>query len=84
VQDSKGNKVFVGSKVRVLDVPNLEHSLEPEEWLQIQSMRGEILEIYEIDKYGGAWVEKWWDDGNGQSTSHSLSLASSDIEYVSG
>lgn len=50
MQDHKGNEVRVGSLVRVLEVPNLENSLEPEEWSQIQSMRGDVLKIYEIDE----------------------------------
>ncbi len=80
MQDHKGNEVRVGSLVRVLEVPNLENSLEPEEWAQIQSMRGDVLKIYEIDEYGGIWVEKWWNDGPGLSSSHSISLAPTDIE----
>jgi len=38
-------------------------------------MLGEVFEIYEIDEWGGAWV---------QYQSHSLSLESDEMELVEG
>lgn len=84
MHDRKGNEVCVGSLVRVLEVPDLENSLEPEEWAQIQSMRGDVLKVYDIDEYGSIWVEKWWHDGLEFSSSHSISLAPTDIELETG
>ena len=45
-------------------------------------MIGEILEVYEIDDYGSPWVKKWWCLPEGKSFSHSLALASSEMEVV--
>jgi hypothetical protein len=41
-----------------------------------------VFEVYEIDEYGTAWVEKSWGEGNGQSRSHHLSLDSDEMEVV--
>jgi len=53
----------------------LERDLPPEEWECVRSMLGEVFEIYEIDEWGGAWV---------QYQSHSLSLESDEMELVEG
>jgi len=47
-------------------------------------MVGEVFEVYEIDEHGGAWIEKWWRDGDDVSHSHSLALAPHEMEVVSG
>jgi len=49
--------------------------MQPEEWKCVRSMLGEVFEIYEIDEWGGAWV---------QYQSHSLSLESDEMELVEG
>lgn len=73
-KDRDGNSIVVGSNVRVLSIPTL--NLEPDEAERVQSMLGDVLEVYEIDPYGQAWVEKWWHLDSGESTSHSLALHS--------
>ena len=45
-------------------------------------MVGEVFEIIEIDEYGSAWVEKVWPDADGGSHSHSLALASHEMEIA--
>jgi hypothetical protein len=76
VPDRKGKKVLVGSRVRVVAIAAfLERDLPPEEWECVRSMLGEVFEIYEIDEWGGAWV---------QYQSHSLSLESDEMELVEG
>jgi hypothetical protein len=43
---------------------------------------GEVFEVYEIDEYDGAWVEKIWTQEDGAERSHSYSLASHEMEVV--
>jgi hypothetical protein len=74
VFDRNGKPVLVGSRVRVAAIAAfLERDLPREEWECVRSMLGEVFEIYEIDEWGGAWV---------QYESHSLSLASDEMELV--
>lgn len=81
--DRGGRSVTVGSIVRVLDIdPSVIKNCEQEELPRVESMLGEELEVYEVDQWGRAWVEKWWHEGDAQSTSHSLALAPSDMELV--
>ena len=47
-----------------------------------RSMEGEVFEVYEIDEWGGAWVEKWWRAADGTSSSHSLGLGPNQMEVV--
>jgi len=76
VPDRNGKKVLVGSRVPVVAIAAfLERDLPPEEWECVRSMLGEVFEIYEIDEWGGAWV---------QYQSHSLSLESDEMELVEG
>jgi len=44
-------------------------------------MVGETFEVYEIDEYGSAWMEKVWTQPGGLRT-HSLALASHEMEVV--
>ena len=83
VLDRNGKPVLVGSRVRVVAIAAfLERDLPPEEWERVRSMLGEVLEVYEIDKWGGAWVEKEFPSVPGQYQSHSLSVASDEMELV--
>jgi hypothetical protein len=60
----------------------LERDLPHEEWERVRSMLGEVFEVYEIDKWGGAWSEKQFPSTPGQYQSHSLSLASDEMELI--
>lgn len=81
--DRSGRSVIVGSMVRVLTIdPSIFEDIAPEEVQRIHSMLGEELEVYEVDQWGRAWVEKWWREGESQSTSHSLALDPSDMELL--
>ena len=83
VFDRNGKPVLVGSRVRVVAIAAfLERDLPPEEWERVRSLLGEVLEVYEIDKWGGVWVEKAFPSPPGQYQSHSLSLASEEMELV--
>ena len=61
--------------------PALPPGLE-DELARINSMVGEEFKVYEIDEYGHAWVEKWWETGPDKKISHSLALGSNDMERV--
>ena len=81
--DRGGLSVIVGSVVRVLAIdPSVFENVERKEVPRINSMLGEELEVYEVDQWGRAWVEKWWREGKDQSTSHSLALDPKDMELV--
>ena len=47
-----------------------------------RSMQGEILEVYEVDEWGGAWVTQWWGARGGKAQSHSLALRPEEMEVV--
>ena len=81
--DRSGRLVKVGSKVRILGLSQSFLGRLPDDEIEdVRSMIGEILEVYEIDDYGSPWVMKWWHLPEGKSFSHSLALASSEMEVV--
>ena len=80
--DCKGRFVKVGTRVRVLSIPPFRPGLKKDELARINSMVGEEFKVYEIDEYGHAWVEKWWETGPDKKISHSLALGSNDMERV--
>ena len=82
VLDKNGRSVTVGVRVRVLSIPPLDPEMEESEVARVNSMLGEEFDVYEVDPYGRAWVEKWWHDGPDKSTSHSLALESGDMERI--
>jgi hypothetical protein len=45
-------------------------------------MLGEVFEVYEVDKWGSAWVKKRWSVAKGKSISHSLALAPGEMEAI--
>ncbi len=81
--DCRDQPVGLGDKVRLLSVPKwLLDKLPEDEVKSIKSMIGEVFIVDEIDEYGGVWIEKILDDGNGMIHSHSISLNSDEIELV--
>jgi hypothetical protein len=83
--DKNGIEVKVGSLVKVIKIdPSVTMNVPDNEAKDINSMLNEVFEVYEIDEYSSAWVEKWWDRGNGQTECHCLSLSSSEMEVVNG
>jgi hypothetical protein len=82
-KDINGTAVRVGSRVRVLKIsPAVLAQLPKSDADCARSMEGEIFEVYEIDEWGGAWVEKQWRLGDGTSSSHSLGLGPTQMELV--
>jgi hypothetical protein len=83
-RDRNGATVSIGSVVRVLSIPeSILQQLDEAERARVHSMRSETFAVYEIDSYGGAWVEKWWHASENKAMSHSLGLAPSEIELIS-
>lgn len=85
IQDVNGAAVRVGTRVRVLKISDsvLSH-LSESEAEATRSMEGEVLEVYEIDEWGAAWVEKTWRAADGTSVSHSLGLGPEQMEVAPG
>jgi hypothetical protein len=82
--DRLGQRVSLGTRVRVLEVsPFLKDSLPADEWQRLETMVGEVFDVYEIDEYGWAWVEKWFESGEDGRNSHFLALAANEMEVVS-
>jgi hypothetical protein len=81
--DRNGNPVIVGTKVRVLKIEeSLRRKLPADEVAQLDSMVGEVFEVFEIDEYGHPWVEKTWDAGDGHPFSHTILLEPDEMEVV--
>jgi len=84
VKDRNGKPVRVGTRVRVLRISDAVLSQLPESEAEAaRSMEGEVLEVYEIDEWGGAWVEKSHRASDGTTVSHSLGLGPEQMEVMS-
>jgi hypothetical protein len=69
--DCHGRAVNVGTRVRVLNLaPSLKRGLPPDECQELDTMVGQVFDVYEVDEHGAAWVEMLWydkDGGRGES-----------------
>lgn len=82
-EDVNGAVVRVGSRVRVLEIDDaILSQLSQSEADAARAMQGDVLEVYEIDEWGGAWVEKSWHAGDGTPVSHALGLGPGQMELV--
>ena len=82
-QDVNGAAVRMGTRIRVLKIsPSVLSQLPPSEADCARSMEGEVFEVYEVDEWGGAWVEKKWRAADGTSSSHSLGLGPKQMVVV--
>lgn len=85
VRDKNGTAVHVGTRVRVLKISeSVLSQLSESEADAARLMEGEVLEVYEIDEWGGAWVEKSWRESDGTPVSHALGLGPEQMEVVEG
>ena len=81
--DRNGRPVFLGTRVRVLEIaPSLKAVVPDNEWQELQEMLGQVFAVSEIDEWGQAWVEKWWNESEENSFCHSLRLDSHEMEVV--
>jgi hypothetical protein len=81
--DVNGEEVTEGAKVKLLSIPKWLLAVLPEEEVaDLKSMIGHTFVVYVIDEWGGAWVEKWFNEGEEVSNSHSLSLEPHEMELV--
>lgn len=82
-QDINGTPVRVGTRVRVLRISDEVLSQLPESEAEAaRAMEGEVLEVYEIDEWGGAWVEQSWQESDGSPVSHALGLGPEQMEVA--
>ncbi len=82
-EDINGTPVYVGSRVRVLKISNAVLSLLSEADAEAtRAMEGSVLEVNEIDEFGGAWVEDSWQGADGTAVFHSLGLGPQQMEVV--
>jgi len=82
-QDINGKAVYVGTRVRVLRIPDsVLEQLSEAEAEAARAMEGDVLEVQEIDEWGGAWVEKSWHEADGTPISHALGLGPEQMEVV--
>lgn len=82
-EDINGNPVFVGTRVRVLRIKDsVLAQLSEADAAATRSMFGSVLEVNEIDEFGGAWVEDTWVAADGTSVTHSLGLGPEQMEIV--
>lgn len=82
-KDVKGGRVRVGSVVRVLSIhASVLVPLEESDRDLVSSMLHECFEVYEVDQWGRAWVEKWWRESEKNSMSHSLALEPDEMELI--
>ncbi len=85
VRDHLGQRVCVGSTVRVLSLSDKFLSTLPDdERAQVTEMIGRVFAVDDIDKFGAAWVTKWWGVADGEYDAHGIALASSEMELVDG
>jgi len=82
-QDINGDPVYVGTWVRVLRISDsVLAQLSKSEAEAARAMEGDVLEVQEIDEWGGAWVEKSWRETDGTTVSHALGLGPAQMEVV--
>jgi hypothetical protein len=81
--DRNGTPVKIRTKVRLLSFPEWLLSKEPkDESERLESMIGEVFQVCDIDKWGGVWVEKWFNKKDHISYNHSISLDSHEMEVI--
>ena len=83
-RDRSGNIVYVGARVRLLQLSGeWFDKLPPDEKQDVLSMIGEIFEIEEIDEYGHPWIRKSWpNEEEGTCNSHSIALEPNEMEVI--
>lgn len=85
LKDKNGFTVKVGSQVKVLCLdPEDFRNLDDEELSEVMSMIGEVLEVYEVDEYGQAWIAKEWWYNESDMMSHSVGLRPHEMEIQHG
>jgi hypothetical protein len=83
-RDHFGRVVRVGSRVRVLSLPEaLFDSLDADESTPVREMIGAVFEVEEIDAHGQGWVTKWWNLDTPDPSGHGIGLSPSEMELVS-
>ena len=81
--DRLNRSVKIGDKVRLLAIrPSILKNLSGEEYVDVSSMLGQVLEVFDIYDDGLIWVSLVWDRGNGSSELHTIAVDSDAVELV--
>jgi len=57
--DHSGNPLCVGDQVLILKIPlSLVYDMQEDSRKVVESCKGEVMKIYEIDQFGFVWLEK--------------------------
>jgi hypothetical protein len=81
--DRSGQQVAVGAQVRVLRIaPSVLNDLPLAEVQHLEAMVGQVFEVYEIDEWGQAWVQTFWDPPRDECWGHSLGLDPDEMEVA--
>ena len=62
--------------------PSVLASLPDDERQKVTFMEGKVLEVYEVDERGQAWVEMKWQIAPNQMEIHTLGLMPEEMERV--
>lgn len=74
--DRSGQTVTIGSRVRIVKLDQSpQRQLPADEWDEVATMIGEVFEVYDIDEFGSAWVERVWLRPDAGQMSQSVALA---------
>jgi hypothetical protein len=80
--DRNGKRVTVGSRVKILELARADFShLTDAQFQEIKAFIGIILEVYEVDGYGQAWVELEKEISPGRFSSNGIALATHEMEH---
>jgi hypothetical protein len=76
--------VILGAKVRLLKLGDwVRQRLPADEIAELETMVGDVFEVWLIDEYDVAWIEKQWFRPNGSlSHSHTLALDPDEMELA--
>jgi hypothetical protein len=81
--DRNGIPVTPGDRVRLLEIrPSILQRLVGDELTDVSSMRGQVLEVFDVYEDGQVWVSLLWDWGDGKTEIHSIAVEPNAIELV--
>ena len=82
--DRNGAEVAIGDRVRLLEIrPSILARLAGAEHADVQSMLGQVVEVFDVYESGQVWVSVSWSRENGQTEIHSIAVDPHAIELAS-
>ena len=82
--DRNGNPVGIGTRVKLLSISeSLLEKLPDDEVEELKTMIGKNFEVYEIDEWGGVWVQQEYKGPTENHVgSHHLNLEPHEMEVI--